>query len=264
MVMITILRHFVPTLHPVRWAIINGMCLVWSIFLLSLIFFYPDDPRSQDFVRRNYYVYDLITCIVWVLEMAMDVSYYIGLLGSRRRKKQYTNNQGDDISSVLNQTMVQDPKCETVRDSGQQPKQILPDPHMIPSLTENNSQDEDDRNSLLQQSICCQSFENAACTDEQCRTHSLFIEFVFSVYFLGDSITMSEMELREIRREDEHLTLDVIINAAAYLYITIRQYREWNQRRRRRLNLEESSMDSDNLVVPESEVGLAVSQGVYA
>lgn len=240
------------------------MCLIWSIFLLSLIFFYPDDPRSQDFVRRHYYVYDLITCIVWVFEMAMDVLYYIGLLGNRRRKIQFTKSQGNDISSVLNRTMVQDPNCEIVRDSGQQPKQILSDPHTIPSLTKYNTQNGEERNSLLQDSMCCQSFENAACTDEQCRTHSLFIEFVFSVYFLGDSITMSKMELREIRREDEHLTLDVIINAAAYLYITIRQYREWTQRRRLRLNLEESSMSSDDLVGPESDVGLAVSRGVYA
>ncbi len=194
----------------------------------------------------------------------MDVLYYIGCLGSRRRKIPNNTIPGSNNSSAPNQSMAKKPSCEIMQHSGQQPRQIYPDSRVILSLPDYNSQYMEDRNSLLQDSMCCNSFENTVCTDEQCRTHSLFIEFVFSIYFLGDSITMSKMELREIRREDEHLTLDVMINAAAYLYITIRQYSEWNQRRKRRLNLEESSMDSDHLVETESEVGLTVTRGVYA
>ena len=188
----SLLRHLVPILHPLLWGIINGACLVWSLGMLALIFVYPDDPLSRDFVREHYYSYDLITCAVWVLEVTLDVIYFLGFLNI----KEHLHHRHPFPFQDLNL----------------QPKEL------------------DD---LLDEGCChhcqCGVVDNLFC-NEQCRPLSLLVEMILATYFLIDSMAVSAMELREIQREDEHLTVDVIINAAAYLYITVRQLKEWRER----------------------------------
>eukprot|EP01082_Thalassiosira_pseudonana_P011292 g10793.t1 g10793 contig4:2575437-2576147(-) len=211
------IRLLVPILHPILWSAINGACLVWSIGMLWLIFLYPYDPDSEDFVHENYYSYDLITCVVWVVEVMLDVAYYIGLLSLDATGDD--NGEEKDGTEMTHQyTDFQDENILHI-----QPNNRKHDNHVVIALFCNDS--------------------------DECRPQSLVVELILALYFMIDSLTVSVLQLRDINREDEHLTLDVMINAAAYLYITIRQYREWKERR------EKSGRSANPMVTKTSRLG---------
>ena len=150
----------------------------------------------------------------------MDVIYFLGFLGLRDGVV-----FGADNSSSFHSEPQQ-------YQSSQPPQQHLPQSHDQVAHPLQELYADEEQNQLPHDSTCCHGM-NSVVSSEECRTHSLYLELILAVYFLNDSAYRSSMELREIDREDENLTLDVMINAAAYLYITIRQYKEWKNERRR-------------------------------
>lgn len=176
--------------------------MLWLFFAL---------PTKQDFVREYYYSYDLITCVVWVVEVILDVVYFTGLVSL-------------------------DSTARAVGDE----KNWIPSPHPRQrKRIQIESHDDEANNPEANDDVCDNVVVSALfCNDsDEYRPHSLVVELILALYYTLDSFTASIMKLKGIDREDEHLAVDCMINAAGYLYITIRQYREWKERRRKSRSL---------------------------
>jgi hypothetical protein len=64
-------KHLSPNNNPLPWVIINGLCAVCSISLFILT------VTGQEANARSVYVaYNLITTIIWIIELAIKIKYH--------------------------------------------------------------------------------------------------------------------------------------------------------------------------------------------
>jgi hypothetical protein len=73
--------------QPSLWLVINAVAVGYS--LLLLVFIALKDPKADHFARNNYFVYNITTSILWVLEASGNLE---------REKRQTASEQENDPS----------------------------------------------------------------------------------------------------------------------------------------------------------------------
>lgn len=91
----SLLQACSPHHHPHRWLFVNGAIILWSAILLIRICNSAEskDADEKSSVEFNYLIYNFGTCIVWLIEVSLNVLDHKGYFDSDGNED---NNPGEE------------------------------------------------------------------------------------------------------------------------------------------------------------------------
>ena len=85
-----------PLAAPYFWLLINASIILYSLFLSCILIIGPD-YKIDHFAIENYLAYDLITCIIWAVELSLSMLSHVLLSDV----KEWENKRSTQIEAVI-------------------------------------------------------------------------------------------------------------------------------------------------------------------